>query len=560
MAFCLPKFAADEFKTRLKSGEITPAKLMNMSSEERNAFFSKFLSKEQATATNALFESKTILKNQQQGMITWAKTVSGIKEPARRELIDRINRLDTVLTPESEKAFLADLAEIRLGVGVTAQEAQKIADLAKNVNETRAAIETGGDRLAYGEAKVALDNYANGLRAGAAKTTLADIKAHPIKSALHGVAELGGLAKSTKASLDNSFLGRQGLKVFWDNPVIWAKNAAKSFDTIARQITKKGTSNEVVDAIKADIYSRPNALNDNYKRMKLAIGNVEEAYPTSLPERIPLLGRVFKASQAAFEGTAYRMRADLADHLIEVAQKSGVDLDKTQLESIGRFINSSTGRGSLGSFEKVAGEVNNLFFSARFFKSNVDLVLQLGEGSKFVRNKAAKRLVKAVLGTAVVLKIADTINPGSVEWDPRSSDFGKIKVGDTRFDITGGTASIVTLAARLITQSAKSSTTGKITKLDSGKYGAPTSLSVIGDFAINKAAPIIGTVVALRKGEDRNKRPVNLTSKEGALNLAKDLFAPLPVTNYEELAANPNSAGVLIGSISDALGIGTNTY
>jgi len=40
--------------------------------------------------------------------------------------------------------------------------------------------------------------------------------------------------------------------------------------------------------------------------------------------------------------------------------------------------------------------------------------------------------MRAVLGTAAVLTIAKALKPGSVEDDPRSADFGKIKIGNTR--------------------------------------------------------------------------------------------------------------------------------
>jgi hypothetical protein len=67
---------------KLKSGEIDPAKLVEMTSQERRDFFSKFLGEENARQVNALFESKLLLKNQQQGIITWAKKVAGITKEA----------------------------------------------------------------------------------------------------------------------------------------------------------------------------------------------------------------------------------------------------------------------------------------------------------------------------------------------------------------------------------------------------------------------------------------------------------------------------------------------
>lgn len=567
--YCIPKFAAETFKQKIVSGEINPEKLSAMTSEERHSFFSEFLGEEHGAKTNALFESKLLLKNQQQGIISWAQKVSGLSSEARRDIISRVQRLDKVLNPSEEKKFLSDLAEQKLGVGVSPEEAQKISSLAQATEESRLNIPEDAplgslERLDYGAHKVAFDNYLNALKEDASKATLADIKSNPVGSVVHYASEIAGIAKSLKASLDDSFIGRQGLKALFNHPVEWAKSAATSVEIIAKQLGKKASSNEVVDAIKAEIYSRPNALNGFYKKMGLDIGLAEEAFPTSLPEKVPLLGRVFKASEAAFTGTAYRLRADIADKLTAIAEGEGIDVtEKGQLESIGKLVNSLTGRGALGRAEGFSKVINNLFFSPKFFKSNIDyLTLHAFDKnfSGFARKQAAYNLMRGVAGVAGILAIANAVHPGSVELDPTSADFGKIKIGNTRFDVTGGVGSIATLAARLITQKSKSSSTGRVTTIDSGKYGAPTTLSVLGDFFTNKLAPVPTTVVALRAGKDRNNNVVDTKSQEGLTNLAKSLFEPLPISNYEELKNNPHSADTVAAMIADGLGISTNTY
>ncbi|WP_460315408.1 hypothetical protein, partial [Staphylococcus aureus] len=90
-------------------------------------------------------------------------------------------------------------------------------------------------------------------------------------------------------------------------------------------------------------------------------------------------------------------------------------------------------------------------FSAKFLKSNIDTLtahqfnMKL---SKYARKQAALNTLKIVGGIAATLAIADQLWPGSVNWDPRSSDFGKIRIGKVRFDISGGMSSLVVLAAR----------------------------------------------------------------------------------------------------------------
>ena len=170
------------------------------------------------------------------------------------------------------------------------------------------------------------------------------------------------------------------------------------------------------------------------------------------------------------------------------------------------------------------------------------------------RKKAAINLLKIISGTAAILTIANALNPDSVEEDPRSADFGKIKVGNTRFEMTGGMASVVTLAFRLIRGSTKSSLTGKVSELNTGKFGARTGADVIYNFFENKLSPFSSVIKDILKGETfEGKEPTLL----GEL---KNLLVPIPITNYEELKNDPNSAPILLSIIADGLGIGTNTY
>jgi hypothetical protein len=131
VAFCLPREYANAFLKALKSGEVQPDKLMDMSSQDRRAFFAKIVGDENAREVNAAFESKLLLKDQQRGLISWAKKTAGISEPVRKGLVDKINSLDRVLQPEDEHGFLADLAAKKLGTDVTYDEAQKITQLSQ---------------------------------------------------------------------------------------------------------------------------------------------------------------------------------------------------------------------------------------------------------------------------------------------------------------------------------------------------------------------------------------------------------------------------------------------
>lgn len=567
MSFCLPLDQTKKFIQALKEGVIDPAKLADMSSEERHTFFAKLIGEDDAREVNSQFESKLLLKDQQTGMINWAKRIGNISEPIRRDIIARIEKMDKVLNPADQKAFLQDLASKKLGTDINFDEAKQIADLSKQLTEAKTNLKPNApigspSRMDYGAKKVALQNYVNELKLSNTDTSLkgrvAELKQAPVSAIKNITSDIAGVAKGIKASLDDSAIFRQGWRTLFTDPTTWANNAVKTFSDIYNQVKLKADNNAILDGIKADIYSRPNAIDGLYTKMKLDIGTGEEAYPSTIPEKIPLFNRLYKASEVAYNGFLMRMRADIADKYIDVAKGNGIDLtDDLQARSIGKLVNSLTGRGSLGSLEKVGKTVNTIFFSPKSAKASFDFLTghNLDPNiSSFARKQAAINLLKVAGGIATILGTASAIDKKSVEWDPRSSDFGKIKVGDTRFDVTGGMASLVTLASRMLTLSSKSTVTGKVNPLNSGKFGATTGGDVFFNFLENKLSPAASIIKDIANGQDFNG------NKPTLLNEAGNLFFPLPITNAQELMNDPKAANALIGIILDSLGINTNTY
>lgn len=577
MAFCLTTDIVKKFRRALKDGEIDPLKLAGMTSLERNAFLAKYVG-ENAKAVNALFESKLLLKNQKAGYISWAKKVVGMSPQAKTDMISRIERMQEILDPKESEKFLADLASTRLRLDVTQEEAKNIADFSKKVTDLKAKANEDGtftnpaDKATYGLTKVAMEKYIGNLKLA---TKRIFFKEQPVKKVLSIISELPGTLKSAVASMDNSFWGRQGIKTFWDPRLTptWMRNFLKSWVDIGKQITAKGkwyTSGDdgVMDMIKADIYSRPNAVNGKYAAGKYGLSVLsEEAYPSSFPEKIPLLGRLFKASEVAYNGGALRLRADLADRLIKIAEQQGVDtLDPEQAQGMGQLISSMTGRGGLGKAEMMAKEINTLFFSIKFLKSNFDTLTahrfdQKVMASPVAKKEAAKNLMSIIATLGFVLTIAKQLNKDSVEEDPRSTNFGRIKVFGHWVDMTGGMAGLITLASRLVPTVHKGewglwtkSSTGNWTNLTSGKYGQQTGMDVFESFVEGKLSPVVGLLRDAWKGKNFQGQPVTLK------NSLQNIITPISIQNFNQLKEDPNSSNLLGSMILDALGFSTSTY
>jgi hypothetical protein len=575
--FCLSTPVIEEFLKRIKEGEITPEKLKALGDEGRRNYFAEFMGLENAKKANALIESKLLLKNQEKGMITAITSMTGLRPEVRRDLLAKVERMEKILTPEEEADFKRDLAEQKLGVGVRESEAAKIMELATITKQQRLLMENGVRRLpgqpatsrelAYGMARVEFAKYYNNLKEGSAMTMKERLR---MKNMGKNIGDALGISKSLKSTLDNSYIFRQGYKAMITNPKIWLRNATKSFDLFTKELKNQ----PAMDLVHADIYSRPNY--DLYKKAGLAIDVLEESFPSTLPEKVPFMGRLFRASETAFTSQAQLTRADIFDKYVDIAKRTGVDVtDVDQLKSIARLTNALTGRGGLGSFESNADVFNKAFFAPRFVMSHFETlfgqpILGTGgvEGSvnpmkwSFAQKQAALNLAKIVIGAGSILGIADAVSPGSVEWDPRSANFGKIRVGDTRFDVTGGMSSLVTVISRvfpiLVGQKGmvKSSTTGKLRELNTGDFGSSTGASVLFDFLEGKSSPVLRAFLDVLKDEDF------YGDKPDVLSTIGTLFAPLPASNaYEALASGDVSVGLaLIIILADALGVGASTY
>lgn len=563
--FCLLKEEVDKFKKALTSGNLKPNELSKMTSAERRKALEPYVGRENAQQVNALFESKLLLKNQQAGMIAWAKAVIGLPKNRRTELIDRIEKMQNILSP-TDNNFLQDLASTRLKIDVTQEEAKNIADLSKKITELRKNANEKGEfpteekRFEYGATKAALEEYVNELKLQAGKTGILE---DPISKIARFPIEVASFAKSSLASLDNSFFGRQGIKVLANQRTwnIWTKNFLKSWDDIQKEL--RGI--DALALIRADIYSRPNALNGKYKAMDLGLNALnEEAYPSSLPEKIPAFGRLFKASQSAYNGAALKMRADLADYYIKLAEDAGVNMtDPKQAKPIGTIIGSLTGKGRIGVDPRTSEALNVLFFSPKFLKANIDtLTAHIFDKSMtpFARKLAAENWLRIVLSYSTILIIAGLLNPDSVEEDPRSPNFGKLKLFGNWVDITGGMGQIITLVSRIIPTQHEGkwgfwtkNRAGVYKELGSESFGGQDAVDVIVQFFEGKLSPIAKTIATIWRQEDFQG------NKPTPESIAKSLIIPIPAQNIPQLAASPESSFVVGSVILDLLGFSTSS-
>ena len=590
--FCLIKEEAQKLKQAIINGEISPDTLSRMSSREVENALSKIISPENAKQVNLLYEKKLLLKNQEKAVTNLFRDVlndKGLSIKDREMISEKIKaevarKKGLIFDPKEGAKFLdevaSDIYSRKYKQDISLEEAetitklsQKQAQLKNNYNAETEKWSSPKAKLEYGSSKVAVDKYVESLKNPDRKMTeiindyiaekgaeWEDNKPMAIKNILGDIAkQITDNTVAVVASIDNSFVGRQGLNTLMTHPTVWFDMFKKSFSDLGKQlIAESSTPSEklykriinsgddaVTDALKAEIYSNPNYINGNYVKAGILPKN-EEAFPTTLPEKIPVLGRAFKASEVAFSNSAMRARTKTFDLLYDMAKEVGEDLnDKKQIESIGTIVNSITARGKWGKTGEGA-LVKTIMWAPKMLKANLDvLTAHVGQDiTPFARKQAITNLVKITLTTSGIMAIANAINPGSVELDPRSSNFGNV----AGIDVTGGKKSIITLLARALTLKSKSTVTGKVTPLNSGEYGAKTLLDVGVDFMANKTTP------AGRIALDTYLKGTNIKGEKPTVKSEALALLPITLQNFINMGTDA-TAKDLIGNLLDIVGL-----
>lgn len=579
--FCLRPEAIANLKEGFRNGDLSPDTL-NVDSKSRRELLSKYIGEESAKEVSLLYEKKLLLKNQERAMYDFAREVTGLSVKAKEELSAKIKKnyeekARRIYDPKDDEVFLNEIAEDiyskKYNTEISLEEAQTITGMAQNLKVAKDKMnpdftwKSKEDAIDFGASKVALDNYVGELKKEAAKEGLVNpLTQGSIAEGAKAVANnakisfnfIADNSRSILASMDNSLWFRQGIKALV-NPKYskaWVDNFVTSWSDIGSTLYGGNkTGDAIIDAVKAEIYSRQNYLNGRYEMgKKLDIGTGEEAYPTSLPSKIPLLGRLFRASEVAYEAGAMRLRADIADTMYEIAEKNGVDMnDKAQVGDINEVVNSMTGRGRLGVGEKSARFVNSVFFSIKFLKSNIDtLTLHQGKLSNFATKQAANNILYAVSSMGIILSLVKLLDPDRTDLDPRGSLFGKIKLSDnTAIDITGGMASLIVLASRILTQESKNSKTGITSKLGEG-FGSADGFDVLTRFMENKFSPMYSTLRDIVRQKDFKGNDLTVAGTVG------NLVTPIPISNLVQ-SKDEKAVVRLAQLLLDGVGFSSNT-
>lgn len=293
----------------------------------------------------------------------------------------------------------------------------------------------------------------------------------------------------------------------------------------------------------------------------------EEALKGELAEKIPIYGRAVAASNRSYTAFLNNLRTSRFEALIDGAKNAGLDptTDLNLGKQIASFINDATGRGDLKlklgrdreiNLEQHTKLLSNLLFSPRGIASKVAMLNPATYimANPYVRKQYMTSMLRQMATWWSIAGIAQYAG-AKVSKDPNSSDFGKIKIGNTRIDVPGGLQQYLVLGNRMLPQKLggggiSSSNTGKFTPFGKG-FKAETRGSTLAQFGLNRTHPTLKYAIDLFSAT--NKQPV------GVMDRTAQLAVPMFADDLADIIKEqPELAPIVLG-LSGA-GMGTQTY
>lgn len=302
--------------------------------------------------------------------------------------------------------------------------------------------------------------------------------------------EVLNVRKAFMSSFDMSAIFRQAIVTTLAHPIRSIKNIPRTFHYMFSEDYFKGAM-ESIQSSKFYPLAQKNglAINPSYAsavRTLKGLAAKEELFQTNLLARMKVIGIPIRASERAYVGFLNKTRMDVFEDLAQKIIKQGYNPTENPqvFRDLAKMINSITGRGDLGkTLNEIAPILNTTFWSPRFVKSRLDIFYHTFNPwgySAPVQKEFYKTMVRYSASVMTILGMAKMAG-ADVETNPLSSDFCKIRIDDTRYDITGGMCQYITLVARAVS--------GKTKGVDNKMIRDVIPKDVLETFTSNKLSP-----------------------------------------------------------------------
>jgi len=359
--------------------------------------------------------------------------------------------------------------------------------------------------------------------------------------------------RSIMASFDLSAPLRQGVVLAPGHP----KEFTKAFAGMVKATMSEKNAVLLDDSIRLnrnfDLAQKHNLFLAERAGVGVKVTAREEQFMSSWVRHIPFV----RVSERAYVSFLNKFRHDIFYKVAEDYRAAGLDPEDfhRELEWFAKYINWASGRGPLPKQLSTSGGVANaLLFSPRLLTGRVMAFTPLVTPGVplSVRKIIAKDLI-AFVGTGLAITAIAKMAGAETNGDPLDSDFGKIRIGDSRMDIWGGHVQIARFGAQLMTRKRKTST---------GNLIDQPLTETLGRFLTSKLAPGPGALKDIVTGRTflgEELRPEMLTNFGTSNQIYQRLF-PFAIQDLVDAIAEEGFVkGALLGAPA-FFGVGIQTY
>lgn len=319
---------------------------------------------------------------------------------------------------------------------------------------------------------------------------------------------LADIPRALKTTLDMSATLNQNVMLGIRKP----KRGWEAFRAGMKQMLDKDAFSKALDSMQ----NSPDYLRAKESGLRLSdprklFGGKEELFLSNLAEKIPVIGRIVKASNRGYVGLLNNMRYNSFNDYVKALTPE--ERTPETLKAFADFVNTATGSGGLGTLERSADTMSKILFAPRFISSRVQFFnpFWYAKQPKAVRMEALK---SAATFTTTVSSIITMIKlaGGDVETDWRSSNFGKWKVGNRTYDMTFGFGLYVRLLGQL-SMGERKTQKGEIQELGGDGPFNDTRLGIAARAARGKLAPVWASAVNLMEGKNLIGEPTSFSNE-----------------------------------------------
>jgi len=345
---------------------------------------------------------------------------------------------------------------------------------------------------------------------------------------------------SILTAYDLSFT-RQGWLMMFNKPKLVAKTAARAYRMAAnekyfkyRELLRK-THPLYQEALRAGL---EDTSLDRLSRH-------EEMFSSDIALKLPGI----RPSARGYVGALNDLRFGFYYKTRESVE--GMGLTAQQQKDLAIVANNLTGRGKVPDILKNVQKLGAPIFAMQLNAARIRSITDLASLKSPARRMLAGTLVKFIGVTLAALYLLDRKKGVSVEWNPKSSDFLKVRYKNTRVDITGGYQQLI----RAVSQFA----TGKVKTTESKTEYDVERMEVITRFIQSKLSPHAGLALDLYRG--KTFRGEQLRLEPGPI--AEQVYQRITPLFIQDVIETSRFQGVGMASVIAPMafhGVGVQTY